>query len=945
MFRTRTLKIIRDVTIRRTRTMLVSLSVFVGVLAVVVLITLGQIITRQLEKDLIPSETAMLRIFVSPNPDQTTDPQKDLDTLRAYPGVTTIEGQAVYEFKWKRPGETDFVSGQLYAYSEPFDQIKLEPLRLLAGRYPVDGQHEIAIEKRMADAQKLAIGDTLTVRVNGSGQQDMTIVGLVYQPYFYIGGGDGSTSAYATYNDAQNIVRFKGYSSIYVRFKNFATAREQSSAFRKALMNQTPYTIVFYVVIDPNNNLFLVGVRQFAQVLVVLALVAMAVSSVLVITVISTVVSEQRYQIGAMKALGADRLDILRMYLGMALVYGLIGTIPAVFIGVPLGQAAANAAAPAANTILENTSPSLIAILVGIALGLGVPVLSAIVPVYNGSRITICEATTDHGISSSFGRGLLPSLMKILSMLPLSVVQAFNNIFRRKARLMLTLATLTLAVAAFMGVFAVFQTLNGVVGQIQTTLNYQVSTDLNDIEVMDIVQSLLMDVKEQIREIKPGVAIQLSVVLPTNPTGLTTASAASSTENVDLYVTGIDTTSDLQYLKFDEGTGWNDDPQRHGLVITPHMAETFNKTVGDKLTLVGPASTADFEIIGIADFPLETAFMEWHQLAAFVGDLRDAPIPNAYWAQLRVEGNNNDVNAAQNNAVWALGIDARAGELLVGNFDPEKPGVIISQTLADAGGYQEGGTITLRPADGSLLGDIGSLVDGGATTYPILKVVSIKTLDLRIFARDLPDEVAKADKPLLVAMYWDQLASLEQLDYRTITPETFYIDLANPEASPNRLNQSYSPPTPVYQNQSGFESRITQTILSLGLVTSFAAILMALVGGIGLLTITSMSVFERQREIGVMRSVGASSVAIVRQFLLEGVVLGLIAWLIGLPLSYLFGQLLITMVPFGSVIVLKYTALAPFIGFFGMLLVTVAATLYPALMAAHKTVSDILRYQ
>jgi ABC-type antimicrobial peptide transport system permease subunit len=102
-------------------------------------------------------------------------------------------------------------------------------------------------------------------------------------------------------------------------------------------------------------------------------------------------------------------------------------------------------------------------------------------------------------------------------------------------------------------------------------------------------------------------------------------------------------------------------------------------------------------------------------------------------------------------------------------------------------------------------------------------------------------------------MYWDQLASLEQLDYRTITPETFYIDLANPEASANRLNQSYLPPTPVYQNQSGFESRITQTILSLGLVTSFAAILMALVGGIGLLTITSMSVFERQREIGVMR--------------------------------------------------------------------------------------------
>ncbi len=927
--------------------MLVSLSVFVGVLAVTVLITLGQIITRQLEKDLIPAETAMLRIFVSPNSGETTDPQKDLDTLRAYPGVTALEGQAVYEFHWKRPGETDFVPGQLYAYSEPFDQIKIEPLRLLAGRYPVDGQNEIAIEKRMADAQKLAIGDILTVRVNGSGQADMKIVGLVYQPYFYIGGGDGSTSAYATYADAQNIVRFAGYSSIFVRFTNFATAREQSHSFRKALMNQTPYTIVFYVVIDPDNNLFMVGVRQFSQVLVVLALVAMAVSSVLVITVIGTVVSEQRYQIGAMKAIGADRFDILRMYLGMALVYGLIGTIPAIIIGVPLGQAAANAAAPLANTILEDTSPPLIAILVGFALGSGMPVLAAVIPVVNGSRITISEATTDHGISSSFGRGLLPSIMKILSMLPLSLVQALNNIFRRKARLMLTLATLALAVAAFMGVFAVFQTLNGVVGQIETTLNYQVSTDLTDIEVMDIVQSLLMDVKEQIREIKPGVAIQLSVDQPTDQTSQNSADGtnSSSTETVDLYVTGIDTTSDLQYLKFEAGTGWNDDPQRQGIVITPHMAETFHKTVGDKLTLTGPGNTADFEIIGITDFPLETAFMEWHQLADFVGDIRDAPIPNAFWRPLRVEWNNGSANPPQNDNVWALGIDSRAGELLTGRFNPEEPGVIISQTLAQAGDYVEGGTITLRPSDGSLLGDIGSIVDAGATTYPILKVVPIKTLELRVFARDLPDEVMQADKPLLIAMYWDQLASLVHLDYRAITPETFYIDLANPAASTNRLNQSYLPPTPVYQSQGGFESRVTQTILSLGLVTSFAAILMALVGGIGLLTITSMSVFERQREIGVSRSVGASSIAIVRQFLLEGMVVGLIAWLIGLPLSYLFGELLISMVPFGRVIVLKYTVLAPLIGFIGMLLVTVAATLYPALMAAHKTVSEILRYQ
>ena len=131
----------------------------------------------------------------------------------------------------------------------------------------------------------------------------------------------------------------------------------------------------------------------------------------------------------------------------------------------------------------------------------------------------------------------------------------------------------------------------------------------------------------------------------------------------------------------------------------------------------------------------------------------------------------------------------------------------------------------------------------------------------------------------------------------------------------------------------------------MGLVTIFASILMALVGGIGLLTVTSMNVIERQREIGVMRSVGATSATIVRVFLMEGLVVGLMAWIVGLPLSFGLGKLLITTVPFGDVLVAHYRYYVPFAGLFGILLVTGIATFYPAIAAARKTVSDILRYQ
>jgi putative ABC transport system permease protein len=63
------------------------------------------------------------------------------------------------------------------------------------------------------------------------------------------------------------------------------------------------------------------------------------------------------------------------------------------------------------------------------------------------------------------------------------------------------------------------------------------------------------------------------------------------------------------------------------------------------------------------------------------------------------------------------------------------------------------------------------------------------------------------------------------------------------------------------------------------------ALVIALVGGVGLSGILSLSVLERRREIGVMRAIGASSWQVIRLFVGEGVLLGLLSWLIALPLS------------------------------------------------------------
>jgi putative ABC transport system permease protein len=67
--------------------------------------------------------------------------------------------------------------------------------------------------------------------------------------------------------------------------------------------------------------------------------------------------------------------------------------------------------------------------------------------------------------------------------------------------------------------------------------------------------------------------------------------------------------------------------------------------------------------------------------------------------------------------------------------------------------------------------------------------------------------------------------------------------------------------------------------------------LIAVVGAIGLAGTLSINVLERRREIGVMRAIGASSFQIARLFVGEGLILGLLAWVIAIPLSVPVGQL------------------------------------------------------
>jgi putative ABC transport system permease protein len=82
---------------------------------------------------------------------------------------------------------------------------------------------------------------------------------------------------------------------------------------------------------------------------------------------------------------------------------------------------------------------------------------------------------------------------------------------------------------------------------------------------------------------------------------------------------------------------------------------------------------------------------------------------------------------------------------------------------------------------------------------------------------------------------------------------------------------------------------LTTTLAAVGLLV--VAISMA-----GLANALTMSVLERTREIGILRSIGARARDIRRIFAAETVTLAAAGWLIGIPLGYLLDLFLVWLV-------------------------------------------------
>jgi len=125
------------------------------------------------------------------------------------------------------------------------------------------------------------------------------------------------------------------------------------------------------------------------------------------------------------------------------------------------------------------------------------------------------------------------------------------------------------------------------------------------------------------------------------------------------------------------------------------------------------------------------------------------------------------------------------------------------------------------------------------------------------------------------------------------------------------------------------------------------SVIVALVGGIALMGALSIGVIERTKEIGVLRALGARSSTILGIFIMEGILQGLLSWLIAIPISWLASPFVANALGhamFGATLDYQYNWDAVLLWLGIVLGISILASILPARGATRISVRDSLAY-
>lgn len=486
-------KVLSDLWSNKLRTLLVVLSIAVGVFGTGTIVSAYIIIDRDIDAD-----------FLSVNPHSAilyTEPYNEelLKTAAQVPGVAMTEGRSSFVTRVAK-GAGDWRNIQVTGIP-PLDTIKINRLRY--DKPIMLGNQEILMERsNKLIAQDIQVGDIVRLEVSNERVRELKVVGFVHDINTFPAPISGQLNGYVNLETMDWLGQGDRFNQILLTVSeggsDEAHVREIGTAVADRI-ERSGFPVYFTLVFRPGGHPFKSIVTSLLALMSGLGVFLVFLSGFLVINTVSALLTQHVRQIGVMKAVGAKVYQIGMMYIVLVIIFGLLAALVAVPLSALAGRALSAFVASFMNFDLSDAKIPVESIVVQFVVALGVPVFAAIWPIWRGTRLTIREAISNYGLGQGhFGQGLIDRTLEKVRFLSRPLLISLRNTFRRKGRLLLTLSTLTLAGAIFIAVFNTRASLNQT---IEETFGYFLS-DIN----IDLERPYRMRQIEQLALSVPGVA-------------------------------------------------------------------------------------------------------------------------------------------------------------------------------------------------------------------------------------------------------------------------------------------------------------------------------------------------------------------------------------------------------------------------------------------------------
>ena len=486
-------KVLHDLLDNKARTLLVVFSIAVGVFSIGVIAGAYKIISHDMSASYAANQPANVEMRMTNFDDDV------LALIRNQPGVENAEGRRVFNMRVRVPGTEKWTAIDMIA----FDDFEKNSIDLLT---PIEGQRlpkkrEVLLEQDVLQHIDIGVSGLLEFQLPDGSTKTLPVVGVVQDTAASAGDFLASPSGYITldtleylgqprlFNRALVLVSEDGDDILHIR---------GMGAKLKDKLEKNGSTVVRLRFSKTHEHPLADTVNAVLGILMALGILIVFLSSSLIANTLNALLNQHLRHIGVIKLVGGQRRQVFFMYLTLIMAFGILALIIAIPLG---GQGAYGLALFLAGELNFNLLGYRIvpmAVIVQILVGLLVPVIAGLVPVINGSRITVLRALSgglaeEHSASTSKVKDAEERLswldrvqvkaMRILAKrgihIPRPFVISLRNTFRRKSRLALTLFTLVMGGAIFIAVFNVRVTLHDYIGQIGKYFAADVSLDFD----------------------------------------------------------------------------------------------------------------------------------------------------------------------------------------------------------------------------------------------------------------------------------------------------------------------------------------------------------------------------------------------------------------------------------------------------------------------------------